>query len=146
MKKLVVIFGVIIILINLVISHTMLRRIETIFNYRVITANMLDARSSNALYISEIQWSGMWASSARYSDNYWVNIDTARAVRIAHMLILDGDRVDQPYLVYHNEENEVFIVIANFSNYWDNLEGTRRVVVCQRTGGILLNTIRRIVQ
>jgi hypothetical protein len=145
MKKLVVTFGIIIILINLMISHTILRRIETTFNYRVITANMLDDRGSNALYISEIQWSGIWSSSARYSDNYWVNIDSTRAVRIAHMLILDGDRVDQPYLVYHDEENEVFIVIANFANHWDNQEGTRRVIVCQRTGGILLNTVR-IVQ
>ena len=53
------------------------------------------------------------------------------------MLALSGDSVSQPYLVFHDEENDVFIVIAGLANR----SGVIRVLVCSRTGGLLLPTI-----
>ena len=133
MKKLVIMVGVVIVLINSITLYVTLRLVEPTVRYRVILAN--NYTNPNILYISD----GSWAISARYSNANWVNIDAGTAARIAHMLILDGDAVIQPYRVFYDDENDVFIVIANFAYGEDVI----RVVVCRRTGGILLNSITR---
>jgi len=98
--------------------------------YRIVTSNFEDFE---LFYISEYHWE----LSSRYSDGIWANIDAGIAARLAHMLLFDYEEVSQPYFVYHDEEREIFIVITNSTDR----EAVRQVVVCERTGGILLNNI-----
>ncbi|MCL2356294.1 MAG: hypothetical protein FWC70_03905 [Defluviitaleaceae bacterium] len=141
MKKFAIAFGIAVvvnILISSLILHTVFSLTEPVVDYRVITSDAYDR--SGVLYVNEHEW----ASSGRYRERGWVNIDAGTAVRIAQMLALGGNdgvasmyRLGQPYLVFHDEENDAFIVIADLVNG----DGVVRVIVCSRTGGLLLTTI-----
>jgi len=125
------VLNIVLVLITSITLYSVLNLIEPTVSYRVITSNVYDR--SEALYIDE----HTWAISGRYRIDSWVNIDAGTAVRIAQMLTLGGERLDEPYLVFHDEDNEIFIVIADMLNREDII----RVVICSRTGGLLLTNI-----
>lgn len=140
MKKIAIAFGVIIVAINLVglvALYFLLRQEDSIPQFTVITADVHD--SSGILNIPEYT---MGRIAAR--NELRRNIDAEMAVRIAQMVVFDRviHPLYQPYLVFHDIENDFFIVLARFlpTPYAD---GILRILVCARTGGILDSTMAR---
>ena len=130
MNKLMIAFGIVVVLINIATLLAVFNRTESPVRYRVITSDMYDR--SMSLYIHEYDWAG----SARYTSMSWANIDAGRAARIAHMSWA-GLGLSQPYMVMYDEDKDVFIVLGDIAGR----PGVYRIVVCARTGGVLLNNI-----
>ena len=130
MKKLVILFGVLLVLINSIILFTVLNSRNSNINYRILVPEpgML---WEDLLYYSEAE--------KAITDGMWVDVNAEMAVRIAQQLVLDGSDIDlrQPYYVVHDEENRVFIVLAE----WVHGSSVFRTIVCQDSGGILLNSV-----
>ena len=131
MKKIVIIFGTIIVLINL---------IAVLF--------VISSRTSNVRYRMLIPEPGMrWEHLLYYSEEDralgnegWATMNPEMAVRVVQMLRL-FDRYPRntrpPYYVAHDEENRVYIVLIESARR----DGVYRFIVCQDTGGLLLAII-----
>jgi len=134
MKKIVIIFGILILLINSVALYIVLRPADSTPQYTVITADINDR--SGLLSISENRLSGIASGDSRTTI-----IDAERAARIAHMLVLDNERYEfnQPYMVFNDIENGFFNVLAESTIRDIVYDGCfiYSVLVCGRTGGIL---------
>lgn len=128
MKKLVIIFGIIIVLINSIALFALLNSRDSDISFNMIT-HQPGMRWGHLLYYSE--------EERAMDDGLWANIDADRAVRIAHMLIFENDNVVLPYYVMHDRENRIFIVLAICAEE----HSVYRVIISQDTGGILLNSI-----
>lgn len=148
MKKRAIIFGstvVILILITSIVLCAVFNLREPTIRYRVITLED-DRRAGNEhslLYIPEYGWGSSIVNRDRI-DGFFVTIDAGTAVRIAQMLIFER-RLDaplQPYLVYHDNENDVLIVLAYAADRHAPYDrhAVYRVIVCGITGGILFKT------
>ena len=131
MKKLIVIFGTTIILINLIALLAIFRLRSSNFSYRIISYD--DPRFIDGIlrYTEE---------ERQITHGFWVNLDAEMAVRVAHTFILNDrkDELRKPYYVVYDAENRVFIVIA------ESIGGrgsVYRIIVCQDSGGILLNSV-----
>ena len=131
MKKLIIIFGTIIVLIN-----------------SIAVLYVISSRTSNVRYRMLIPEPGMlWDELLHYSEEDralgnagWVNMNPEMAVRVVHMF----GRFDTypkvirpPYYVVHDEENRIFIVLAESARG----HSVHRFIVCQDTGGLLLAMI-----
>jgi len=129
MKKLVILFGIIIVLINTAILLVVLNSRDSNINFSMIISQpgML---WGNLLYYSE--------EEKAMANEPWANIDADMAVRIVQKLIFDDADVRQPYYVMHDEVNRVFIVLAMYAGG----HHVYRVIISQDTGGILLNSTR----
>ena len=131
MKKLVIIFGITIVLINLIALFAIFRLRSTNFSYRIISYN--DPRFIDGVLHYTEEERGI-------THGFWVNLDAEMAAMVAHTFILNDrkDELKQPYYVVYDAENRVFIVIA------ESIGGrgsVYRIIVCQDSGGILLNTV-----
>ncbi|MCL2577145.1 MAG: hypothetical protein FWE27_03735 [Defluviitaleaceae bacterium] len=140
MKKIVIIFGILTLLINSVALYFILLSVDSTPQYMIITADINDR--SGMLNISENMLSEIANVNRRP-----VTIDAERAVRIAHMLVLDREQHElyQPYMVFHDVENGFFNVLAQRVNrdmVYDG-GGVRSILVCERTGGVLGQSLGR---
>ena len=128
MKKLVILFGTIIVVINSVVLFALLnsRNSDVRFNMIIPQPGM---RWENLLYYSEEEMA--------MADGLWANIDADMAVRIAQKIVFENYDVMQPYYVVHDRENRVFIILAEYVGR----SRVYRVIISQDTGGILLVAI-----
>jgi len=140
MRKIAIVFGVIIVAINLlglVALYFVLRPEDSIPQFMVISSDVHD--SSGLLNIPE----HVMERIARRNEVIR-NLDAEMAVRIVQMVVFDRDPnpLYQPYLVFHDTEKDFFIVLARYvpTPY---AHGVRRLLVCARTGGILDSTTTR---
>jgi len=130
MKKLVIIFGIILVLINSIALFVVSNVRVSSVSYKMLVPEpgML---WEDLLYYSE-------AEKAMAADGLWTNLSAETAVRIVQMLIFDNSKatVRRPYHVVHDDENRVFIVLAESTG-----DSVYRIIISQDTGGILLKSI-----
>ena len=169
MKKFAIIFAVAIVLANLIALialYFVLRPADIFPQFMVITFEDSHRRSRAnrwyyALNLSDRELERV-NTNRRFSGP--ANVDAERAVNIAHMIYLDDEhkasvvyacttpnqggeprtiRTVQPYVVYHDIEQEFFIVLAPHYIMFTTppfrgcADRAFRVIVCGRTGGIL---------
>ena len=130
MKKLVILFGVLLVLINSIILFTVLNSRASNINYRILVPEpgML---WEHLLYYSD--------QDKAMADRMWAIINAEMAVRIVHMQRYQNFPRDrrQPHYVVHDEENRVFIILVESAER----PSVYRFIVCQDSGGLLLASI-----
>ena len=134
MKTLAIIFGTIILLLNSFILFVVLNISGSSANYRMVLAD--DNRfMEGVLYFGEDYMDFLEAAGGEVLANSPVPITESRAVYIAETLAFSRPHfnVVQPYYVFHDEENRVFMVIGLSANN----RSMYRVIVCQNTGGVV---------
>ena len=145
MKRIVIVFGIAILLINLVALATLyfvLRPPDTNTEpqFMVITADVNDR--SGLLNTPESILTRINNSRMAGTGLVRAVIDYEMAAIIAHMLVLDSGyyrETQQPYSVFFDEENVFFVVFAQLVAEPDVFDagGVYRVIVCGGTGGVL---------
>jgi len=109
-------------------------------SYRVVTEENID-RFRNVRIFEIGEWELQFMESR--NDRNFTTLNARMAVGVAQLLVFDRtpDKLVQHYLVYHNEEHDIFIVITNV--YGEYRDRGYRILVCGRTGGLLLVQVTR---
>lgn len=136
MRKIAIGFGSALIIINLVglvVLYFLLRPEDSIPQFTVITADVNDG--SRLLEIPRYTLERIESGDAYVLVR---GITAEMAVRIAQTVVFDRSPhpLHQSYLVYHDTERDLVIVLAEFIPSTE-IGGILRIILCGRTGGVL---------
>jgi len=137
-NKSIIAFCVLLLVINVTALLVMFTAIKPTVNYRVVTIDedtCITDRNAFNIY-DDIGSGEVRLCESCIELRRWVRVDAEMAASIAHVTVLGWHHsYRQPYLVYHDEENDIFIVLADVRGF----EGIARVAICGKTGGVMVS-------